>query len=112
ATAVTEIASGLARSVVRRPIDFIHLPVPRRADDGYFTPLKVLERQEGTALYLGLVHLSDGLEGTMLRIAAAERVGVGNFGVATECGWGRCRPEEMTKLLQLHQAVSQPVHCH
>src|ERR1041385_8224166 len=72
------ISAGITRSV-----DLIHMPVPRgRADDAYFAPLKNLKLKPGTQLCLGLVHYTDGVEGTHRRIAAAERV-VRDFSVAT-----------------------------
>lgn len=107
AATVTEMASALAVSS-RRRVDFIHLPVPRRATDGYFAPLAELELQPRTQLYLGLVHFSDGLEGTRRRIAHAERV-VGDFGIATECGWGRREPATIPGLLALHRDASAPL---
>jgi hypothetical protein len=54
-----------------------------------------------TELYLGLVHLTDGLEGTRRRAGAARGV-VPTFGLATECGLGRRPPETVRELLQLH----------
>jgi hypothetical protein len=101
------MASALAVSS-RRRIDFIHLPVPRRATDRYFAPLADLELQPRTQLYLGLVHFRDGLEGTRRRIAHAERV-VGDFGIATECGWGRREPATIPGLLALHRDASAPL---
>ena len=61
-----------------------------------------------TELYLGLVHHTDGVEGTKARIAAAQNV-VSHFGVATECGTGRRPAGTMTELLRVHAAVAQPI---
>src|SRR4051794_41137327 len=42
---------------ISRPIQLIHMPVPRdRADDAYFAPLQRLRLQPETELCLGLVH--------------------------------------------------------
>jgi hypothetical protein len=88
-----------------RPIDYMHLPVPIDRDDAaYFAPLAGLKRQPGEALYLGLIHLQDGVEGARRRIAAAERF-VTDFGIATECGLGRRPPETIPDLLRLHAAT-------
>jgi hypothetical protein len=58
-------------------------------------------------VYLGLVHLTDGLEGAKRRLAAARRVvDVDDFGVATECGFGRRPAETVSALLELHQQVA------
>jgi hypothetical protein len=95
------MANRLSRGMARS-IELIHMPVPRnRADDGYFAPLKGLELSPGTKLCLGLVHHTDGIEGTRRRLAAAERV-VKDFSIATECGFGRRRPETIAELLRIH----------
>ena len=81
------------------------MPVPRdRDDDPYFSPLRDLNLKSGTELYLGLIHLTDGIEGAKRRAAAAKRV-IPDFGVATECGFGRRPPETIPDLLRLHRAV-------
>ncbi|KAH6869869.1 hypothetical protein B0T10DRAFT_532088 [Thelonectria olida] len=84
-----------------RPIQWIHCPVPLSAMgnlESFFKPLSTLSHRlilDKTKLYLGLVHPHD-LEGTRARIAAAERV-VEEFGIATECGWGRILHREDTE---------------
>ena len=90
-------------------LDWLHLPVPRdRSDAAYFAPLRDLRLQPETELYLGLVHSSDGEEGTRKRIAAASAF-VPLFGVGTECGFGRRKADEVAGLMKLHAAVSAPV---
>jgi hypothetical protein len=87
-------------------IDYIHMPVPKgRGDDAYFAPLKNLELTPGTELILGLVHYTGGVEGTRARIAVAEKVAP-EFGVATECGFGRRDPETIPDLLRIHAEVA------
>jgi hypothetical protein len=96
-----QIIAGL-----RRPLDWIHMPVPRdRDDDGYFAPLGRLRLPAGTELFLGLVHATDGMDGARRRIAAAQRWAP-PFGVATECGLGRRPPESIPALLGLHRAAA------
>src|ERR1043166_1791309 len=57
---------------VARPIQLIHMPVPRdRSDGAYFAPLEALALKAPTELCLGLVHHTDGVTGTRKRIAAA-----------------------------------------
>lgn len=88
-----------------RPIDYIHMPVPAdRSDDAYFKPLSGLELHPGTKLFLGLVHDSDGVEGTRRRIAVASKYAK-EFGVAAECGFGRRPPETIPNLLRIHAEV-------
>lgn len=92
---------------IHRPITWLHMPVPRdRDDEAYFSPLHNLRLKSGTELYLGLIHLTDGIEGAKRRVAAAERV-VSNFGIATECGFGRRPPDTVPELLRLHRAAAE-----
>ena len=97
-------ANGICANVAR-PVDWIHMPVPRgRDDDAYVAPLDGLELTEGAELILGLVHHSDGMDGNRRRMAAAARA-VSEFGIATECGFGRRPPETITELLELHTQI-------
>lgn len=85
-----------------RPIQWIHMPVPKERDDSaYFAPLKNLKLRPETRLFLGLVHPGDGIEGTRRRMAMAQRF-VKEFGIATECGFGRRPPETVPDLLRIH----------
>jgi len=54
-----------------------------------------------TTLFLGLIHYSDGLEGARRRMATARQF-VDDFGIATECGFGRRPPETISDLLAIH----------
>jgi hypothetical protein len=104
-TAVCVEVHNRVAARLARPIGYIHLPVPIDRDDAaYFAPLAALQRHPGEALYLGLIHLQDGVEGTRRRIAAAARF-VTDFGIATECGFGRRPPETIPDLLRLHAAI-------
>jgi hypothetical protein len=88
---------------VTRPIAWVHMPVPRdRSDELYFAPLRNLKMHPDTHLYLGLVHYTDGVEGAKLRMESARKV-VSDFGIATECGFGR-RPksQDIRELMNLH----------
>lgn len=103
---LVEISNALA-AAVKRPIAYIHMPVPRaRSDAGYFAPLAGLKLAAGTKLYLGVVH-SDGPEATNKRIAAASAY-ARDFGIATECGMARQRtPALVQQLLDVHAACAQ-----
>lgn len=93
-------------AAIERPIGWIHMPVPRGRDDPeYFAPLRDLHLPDGTELYLGLVHRTDGPEGARGRLAAAESA-ITDFGIATECGFGRRPPETVPALLDLHREVA------
>ncbi len=100
---LVEVANHLAESLAR-PLNWVHMPVPQdRSDAAYYAPLAGLRPE--TELYLGLVHLADGVDGARQRIAAAVAV-VPAFGVATECGMGRRAPETALALLDLHAAIA------
>jgi hypothetical protein len=99
---MVDVANQLTRDVTR-PINLIHMPVPRdRADDAYFAPLSRLQLRAETELSLGLVHYTDGVAGTRKRMAAAERH-LARFSIATECGFGRRDPATIPELLRIHR---------
>ncbi len=92
---------------VRRPVQWIHLPVPRDRDDAaYYAPLAELKLRPETELFLGLVHYTDGVEGTRRRMEAAARV-VEEFGIGTECGLGRRPAETVAPLLAVHRETAE-----
>ena len=86
-----------------RPVDFLHLPVPIAwTDRAAYAPLASLAVDAD--VYVGLVHLADGLEGARKRIAfVAEHLP--RFGIATECGWGRRPSDTVAPLLDLHLSI-------
>ena len=92
-----QMANLLANNSGRR-IDWVHMPVPRhRTDEAYFAPLEQLD-VGATRIHLGLVHLTDGVDGTCERVATAQKF-LPDFGIATECGFGRRAPETLESLL-------------
>ena len=103
-TCVT-IANALAARI-DRPLDWVHVPVPRSRDDlAYFEPLRDLDVPEETTVVLGLVHFTDGIEGTRRRMASAAKVRP-EFAVATECGMGRRPRDTLESLLRIHAAAA------
>ena len=102
---MVDMANAL-RHKIPRTIDLIHMPVPRnRADNSYFVPLSRLNLGPDTELCLGLVHHTDGIEGTRKRMDTAGKY-VRNYAVATECGLGRRDPKTIPELLRIHVAAS------
>lgn len=102
---MVDMANRLS-SDIKRPIQLIHMPVPRdRTDDGYFLPLAKLKLRPETELSLGLVHYTDGVAGTRRRMAAADKQVTG-YSVATECGFGRRDPATIPALLRIHAEVA------
>lgn len=103
---LVQVANGVTETSPR-VINWIHMPVPRdRLDDAYFVPLKDLKLQPATRLYIGLIHLTDGVEGTLARLDTARRF-ASDFGIATECGFGRRDPDTIIDLLKVHDAVAR-----
>jgi methionine synthase II (cobalamin-independent) len=102
AAAMVDFANALVRAITHK-LAYIHMPVPiERSDDSFHLPFRDLELKDGTALFLGVVHAKDGVEGTRARIAAARRYAP-EFGIATECGMARARSEQITRtLLRIH----------
>lgn len=98
---MVEISNVLSERIARR-IDWLHMPVPReRSDDAFFAPLKNLKLQPSTELFLGLVHMTGGLDGTKKRMATASKY-FKSYGIATECGLGRRKPEALPELFKIH----------
>jgi hypothetical protein len=88
-------------------VDFVHMPVPpTRSDEVYFAPLQDLAIGDAT-LHMGLVHYTDGIEGTLKRLNTCKRYYDGPTGVATECGLGRRPPgQDLKRLLRLHREAA------
>jgi hypothetical protein len=99
-------ANSILQKAGRR-VDWIHIPIPRgwRVSD-YYKPLSTLRVPAETEVYLGLVHYTDGVDGTNRRLELAEEQ-ISNFGLATECGFGRRDPETVHRLLEIHRLVAR-----
>jgi len=104
---LVEMANALS-AAIGHEIAYLHMPVPvARSDDAYFQPLTSLQLRPGTEIYLGLVHASDGVDGTQKRIDAAHRY-LSDFGIASECGMARARtPDVVESLLRIHAEVTK-----
>jgi len=93
-------------TATKRNLTWLHFPVPRhRSDVAYFRPLTDMNRCKIAELYVGLIHLTDGLKGVERRISVAKEY-ISNFGLATECGFGRRPPETVLALLDLHRQAA------
>jgi hypothetical protein len=97
--------SNATVAVAGRPIDYVHMPVVRHPDGGFFAPLEDLDIG-ATRVYLGLVHHSDGVEGNHARIDAA-REHLADFGIGSVCGYGRVDPGELPLVLDVHAACAR-----
>ncbi len=100
---LVELMNGITAGV-RRQVDFLHIPVPKeRTDPAYFMPLKHFKGD--TKLYFGLIHHDDE-EGDLQRMEVAKNF-ITNFGVGTECGWGRTDPKWVLGLLASHRKAAE-----
>ena len=66
--------------------------------------LQRLALPTSTRLVLGLVHYTDGVDGSRKRMAVAWRY-ARPFDVATECGFGRRDPATIPELLRIHREL-------
>ena len=108
ARTLVDVSNGIVAGL-GRPLNWLHMPVPlAHAHEGYFEPLADLNVRSETELYLGLVHLVDGVDGVLRRTDAA-RSFIDEFGISTECGWGRQPEHVVLGLLQLHSAAARPI---
>jgi len=84
-----------------REINFIHMPVPiNRVDKDYYKPLQKWNSKPGQDIFLGSIHLDDGLEGNLARLKTASRY-LENYGISTECGLGRREPAMIPEWMKL-----------
>jgi hypothetical protein len=104
AEVLVELMNGIGASAGRH-VDFIHIPVPKAADERFFVPLRRWHRSAGTQLYLGLLQYDDA-SGNLARIGYA-RKHVSGFGVGAECGFGRTDPKRVALLLAGHRAAAE-----
>jgi hypothetical protein len=101
---MVDLCNRMSRGI-SRSIQWIHMPVPKnRDDDAYFAPLANLWLPPPTELFLGLVHMTDGIDGARRRLRAASKQ-MRRFGIATECGFGRRPASTIPALLELHRRI-------
>jgi hypothetical protein len=102
---MVEMANAIV-AAVKRPIQFLHMPVPKpRTDDAYFAPLRGLKLAADTELYLGLIHHDDAA-GDAARLATAGRHARVD-GISTECGMARGDPTRLLALLAAHVRAAE-----
>ena len=100
---LVELMNGIVGGVNRK-VDFLHIPVPKdRTDPAYFMPLKNFKGE--TKLYFGLIHHNDE-DGDRQRIKVAREYAK-DFGIGTECGWGRADPKRVPGLLASHRKAAE-----
>ncbi|MBO0687137.1 MAG: hypothetical protein J2P45_28645 [Candidatus Dormibacteraeota bacterium] len=106
ATKMVELANLIVAA--GRPVTYVHMPVPVGRDDPpFYAPLSNLRLPPGTELYLGLVHVKDGVEGTRRRMSVASRF-VPEFGIGSECGISRGRsPKLALEFMRVYAEAAQ-----
>lgn len=109
-TADATVMAGIAQDLLARaarPVDLLHIPIPLRHEtDEFFRALAPLQFLPKTRLCLGLIHLSDGREGALRRIALA-RPHLPDFAVAARSGFAARPPDAIRPFLQLHAQVAR-----
>ena len=108
--AVSVAMTNAGVDALSRPVDFVHMPVQlsNGFEDDYYQPLSDLAAGDAR-IYLGLVHLHDGKGGTLRRIGLARKY-LPEFGISTQCGWGRRPPDQRIEdLLQLHTDIANTI---
>ncbi len=99
--------SNSCAAALDRSVEFIHMPVQvsRGFEDAYYAPLRRLAVGDAR-IYLGLIDMVDGVGGARRRIEIARKY-LRDFGVATQCGWGRRPPsDKLEGLLDVHVATA------
>lgn len=104
AAVLVQLMNGIA-DFAQRQVDFIHIPVPKAADDEFFSPLRQWRKPATTHLYLGLLQFNDDA-GNRARISSARKV-VRDFGIGAECGFGRTDPARIPTILAGHRAAAE-----
>ena len=92
--------SNEAKQRFARRLDFVHIPVTVAPDESFFEPLDRLEIGE-TKVFLGMVHHTDGINDFRRRRDLA-RKHLNSFGIASVCGYGRLRADELPEVLRIH----------
>lgn len=99
------------QSRLRRSLGWVSFTVPQnRADAPYFAPLEGLTASQTTEFAFGIVpyHPDEQAPGVTALQAAAIDAALGGertWSVSAECGMGRIEPDEVLRLLDLHEHI-------
>jgi hypothetical protein len=96
--------ANLLSERIGRSVDYIHMPTIPEHDADDFKALENLRLAPATTLFLGLLHLGDGIAGAARRIEAAAQHRA-DFGIGHFCGLGPSfgiGPENLDEALELH----------
>lgn len=103
--------NALSRKIDRQ-IGYFHVPTIPEHQAADFAPLRRLALHPETELFLGVIHMDDGLEGARRRIAAATSA-IADFGVGAFCGLAQpsrqeaAHPHTVEEIFELHRKVAE-----
>lgn len=87
-----------------RRVDWVHIPLLDRLDEGFYAPLAELKPQ-GARVFFGVIHNMSTLP---QRLALARKFCPTDFGLAAYCGFGRIPQSELSGILNDHlKAIGQ-----
>jgi hypothetical protein len=104
--------SNALANTVRRHINYIHMPTTPDYETANFEPLRALRLDPRTKIYLGLIHVEDGVKGAVRRARAAAEVR-SDFGVAAFCGLAQpsraefANPHTIDNIFEIHREVAE-----
>jgi hypothetical protein len=105
---MVEVANALCASI-GRPVNWVHLPAVHDPDDrGFFEPLGEIRLHPETELYVGALDPDEPEMAVEGRTRVLHEL-VGEFGIATSCGWGRQAPGRVPAILAALLRMSNPV---
>jgi len=97
---------------IKRPIGYIHIPTAPDHKEKDFETLKRLRLHPETKLFIGLIHLQDGIEGARRRIRGAAKSWP-DFGIAAFCGSNQpsrreyLHPHSVDEIFEIHRMVAE-----
>src|SRR5262249_3637878 len=96
-----KLVNAFAASWGRR-VDWVHVPVRDRSDDGFLAPVRELQ-QQGARVYLGAIHNRARFKE---RIATARKY-LPAFGLGAYCGFGRLPASDLPQVLADHLKAAE-----
>jgi hypothetical protein len=106
-----DFANALVANIQRR-VDYIHVPTTIHYEKKDFEPLRRLKLNPDTTLFIGLIHIEDGVDGATRRIKAAAQI-YPDFGIAAFCGLAQPsraeyqQPHSVTEIFEIHRLAAE-----
>jgi hypothetical protein len=83
-----------------RRVDYVNIPVLNTTDESYYAPLRDLN-VGNTAVYFGVIHNMESSDAFKQRLRLLKKY-IPEFGIASPCGFGRHRADQVPGLLEDH----------